>query len=288
MARSSVPPAPKPAELTPAIMKSGIPKLVRRIEELRDFDVLSIEKRGDPAAEMITKRINGTLRDILGHDTIEYEEYQTYSLDTLPLRIGGWPASIETVREGYQEGIDRALAKLQALKLLFEEHLSDLQTPNEEHNEELPAQSTQKVFVVHGHDVTAKLHVARFLEKLALNPIILHEQTNQGRTIIEKFEANASVSFAVVLLTPDDFGYPSGKPELGKPRARQNVIMELGFFLGHLGRGSVAVLYKEGVEIPSDYQGVAYILMDEGGGWNFRLAGELKAAGLEVDLNRIA
>ena len=90
---------------------------------------------------------------------------------------------------------------------------------------------SKKVFIVHGHDEAAKESVARFLEKLKLEPIILHEQPNSGRTLIEKFEVYADVGFAVVLLTPDDVGSPASEARAGsmKHRARQNVILELGY-----------------------------------------------------------
>jgi predicted nucleotide-binding protein len=97
-----------------------------------------------------------------------------------------------------------------------------------------------------------KESVARFLEKLDLRPIILHEQPNKGRTVIEKFEAHSDVGFAVVLLTPDDVGGLASSPDKLSRRARQNVILELGYFIGKLGRAKVCALYKEGVEIPSD------------------------------------
>lgn len=268
-------------------MARGLPKLERRIEELKSFDVRTLKKRGDPAAEALKNKVNGTLRELLGYDTIEYEEYSTYSLDTLPMRIGGYPHPIEDIWEGYQEGIDRAVTKLQTLKAVFEERLADLDVRDVSSEQESLAPSSPRIFLVHGHDAATKLGVARFLERLGLEPIILHEQANEGKTIIEKFEVHSAVDFAVVLLTPDDMGYPLDKPELTQPRARQNVIMELGFFLGSLGRGKVAVLYKKGVEIPSDYQGVAFISLDESDGWHLQLARELKKAGLNVDLNRV-
>ncbi len=134
----------------------------------------------------------------------------------------------------------------------------------------------------------AKIELARTLEKLKLDAIVLHEQPNEGKTVIEKFERDASkVSFAVVLLTPDDFGYPKGKPDEAKPRARQNVVLELGFFSGALGRSNVCVLYKGDLEIPSDYLGVVYVPMDDGGAWKFALARELRQANLPVDLNNL-
>ena len=138
---------------------------------------------------------------------------------------------------------------------------------------------SKRVFVVHGRDEAAKESVARFLERLGLEPIILHEQASSGRTVIEKFEVYADVGFAVVLLTPDDAGGLAGTSADLKPRARQNVIMELGYFLGKLSRRRVCVLFKKGVEIPSDYQGVVYVELDASGAWRTKLAQELVEAG---------
>ncbi len=146
--------------------------------------------------------------------------------------------------------------------------------------------STNDVFIVHGQDDGTKETVARFISRFDLNPIILHEQASEGRTIIEKFEGHAStVGYAVILMTPDDVGHLKDKPEQAKPRARQNVIFELGYFIGKLSRKKVCALYKEGVEIPSDYQGVIFIPMDAGGAWRFQLAKELKSAGYNIDMN---
>lgn len=144
--------------------------------------------------------------------------------------------------------------------------------------------SGNKVFLVHGHDESARESTARFLEKLGLEPIILHEQPNAGRTIIEKVEKYAEVAFAVVLLTPDDVGGSASDPQALNSRARQNVILELGYFIGRLGRAHVAALLKGDVEKPSDYDGVVYIVMDTGGAWKIQLARERKTAGLNIDL----
>ena len=143
-----------------------------------------------------------------------------------------------------------------------------------------------KVFVVHGHDEAARETVARFLERLELAPVILHEQPNEGRTIIEKIEDNADVAFAVVLLTPDDMGALAANTDNLKPRARQNVILELGYFIGRLGRERVCALRKDGVETPSDYDGVVYTDLDDAGAWKIGLFKELQAAGFDVDANR--
>lgn len=148
-----------------------------------------------------------------------------------------------------------------------------------------PGAKSRKVFVVHGHDETARLAVSRFLERLRLHPIVLHEQANKGKTLIEKFLANSDVAFAVVIMTADDVGEEKSKRDALRARARQNVIFELGFFIGKIGRENVCALYEEGVELPSDYGSVAYVSMRPGGGWELEVARELRAAGIEVDLN---
>lgn len=143
-----------------------------------------------------------------------------------------------------------------------------------------------RVFLVHGHDEAVLQATARFLERLNLPVIILREQPNEGRTIIEKFVDYSDVGFAVVLLTPDDRGGAVSAPyEDQTPRARQNVILELGYFLGKLGRRRVGALYREGVEIPSDYKGVLFVEFDDAGAWRMELAREMKAAGLQIDMN---
>ena len=149
-------------------------------------------------------------------------------------------------------------------------------------------ENVKKVFVVHGHNDALKTSVARLLSKLQLEPVILHEQPNRGRTIIEKFLDYSDVAYALVLLTADDRGGPVGEPlDTHKLRARQNVILELGFFVGRLGRERVAAIYESGVEIPSDYSGVLFIRIDAGGIWQYQVAKEMKAVGLKVDLNQI-
>jgi Predicted nucleotide-binding protein containing TIR-like domain len=141
----------------------------------------------------------------------------------------------------------------------------------------------RKVFVVHGHDEAALHATARFLERLGLEAIILREQPDAGRTVIEKFVESADdVGFAVVLLTPDDLG-GSAAASAPAARARQNVIFELGYFAGKLGRGRVCLLRKGEVEIPSDLYGVIYTDMDATEGWKRKLARELKEAGFEFD-----
>ena len=147
------------------------------------------------------------------------------------------------------------------------------------------------VFIVHGHDDEMKEATARLLGKLRLHAIVLHEQPNKGRTVIEKFMDYGQVaSFAVVLLSPDDLAHGKDEePENARYRSRQNVILELGFFLGKLGRPRVVVIHKqaERFEMPSDYSGVLFVPFDDRGTWRYELVRELKAAGYSVDANAI-
>lgn len=164
-------------------------------------------------------------------------------------------------------------------------HLYEVLSSNNDQTGSDSLKSRPEVFVVHGHDHATKEMVARYLEtKLGLKVIILHEQANLNRTIIEKLEKHSEVQFAVVILTPDDMGCPKDKAQLVRPRARQNVIFELGFFIGRLGREKVCALYTGDVELPSDYQGILYISLDHNE-WRTDLAKEIKAAGVSLDLS---
>lgn len=163
----------------------------------------------------------------------------------------------------------------------FEEDVKDSMTTKKD----FISYDKTKIFIVHGRDNELKESVARFIENLGLKAIILHEQANGGKTIIEKFEDAADVGFAIVLLTPDDEGGLLG--EQMHKRARQNVIFELGYFIGRLKRGHVAALVKDDIEIPSDITGVAYIKIDSQGFWKITVAKELKACGFDVDLNKL-
>jgi predicted nucleotide-binding protein len=150
--------------------------------------------------------------------------------------------------------------------------------------------ASNKVFIVHGRDESMKLAVARTLDKLGLIPVILHEQPNKGRTIIEKFTDYSDVTFAVVLLSPDDLGRSTEDSEDSlSHRARQNVVLELGYFIGKLGRERVLALFKpvDTFEMPSDFSGVLYVPYDDTGRWQFDLVRELKASHYQVDANRL-
>lgn len=161
-------------------------------------------------------------------------------------------------------------------------------TEDEETSDNSACTFGDKVFIVHGHDDGTKETIARFVENLGIETTILHEQANRGQTIPEKFEEHAAeAGFAIILLTPDDVGAPKNEEDNLKPRARQNVLVELGYFWSRLGRERVCVLHKEEVELPSDMQGLLYVPMDSYGAWREQLRKEMQQAGLPVNLENL-
>lgn len=140
-----------------------------------------------------------------------------------------------------------------------------------------------KVFIVHGHDNALKQEVARIIEKQGLEAVILSEQANGGKTIIEKIEENSEVGAAICLFTGDDYGRAKDATSENL-RARQNVVFEAGYFMGKLGRGNVILIASPDIEIPSDLQGVVYTNKDM---WQTDVLRELKAIGYNVDFNKL-
>lgn len=194
-------------------------------------------------------------------------------------------------QERYIEGLENARHVLVSMIEEIEEYWEESSAQSEPEgpqgsNENFLEIDSNKIFIVHGHDSGTKETVARFISQLGLEPIILHEQANQGKTIIEKFEDHSDVGYAIALITPDDTGAPINEPDDVRQRARQNVIFEFGYFIGKLGRDRVVGLKKGDVEVPSDYSGVLYIKLDESDAWRFLLLKELKSAGYDIDANK--
>jgi predicted nucleotide-binding protein len=218
----------------------------------------------------------------------EYNEYKT-DYDRINQFLGMFLGG-NSQRDELKEFKDKVQNKINNLKQL----VAKVELIKSEVPDKVTSQVTvtsdnidnNNVFIVHGHSNEVKINVARTLEKLGLNPIILHEQANSGKTIIEKFEEHSNVGFAIVLLTDDDLG-KAKKDENLNARARQNVILELGYFIGKLGRNRVCPLYTKGVELPSDLYGLLYLEIDSSEYWKISLAKELKAAGYDIDVNKI-
>ncbi|MBN9452941.1 MAG: nucleotide-binding protein [Bosea sp.] len=286
------PPEPQRRKLSVDEMEQGIQRLSRRLSELEAFDVDKIQERNSPAQRTLEVAIADTLRAIFGENTPEFRQYAGAArLNNGPIAVAGSWANRGLYDEGLEirryldEGKARGIALLElAIKSLTEEiefasPVADLGAPLAK-----AGPPSKQVFVVHGHDVATREAVARFLQRAGLDPVILHEKANEGKTIIEKFEANSAVGFAVVLLTPDDVGGPKdGQTSL---RARQNVILELGYFIGKLGRGNVCALKSGDIELPSDILGIAWTSLDDNG-WRTELARELRSAGYKIDLEAL-
>lgn len=254
---------------------------LKLLEELRK-EVTELKFQDENTRDALTRKAEMLLRNFYGEGCKYLDD-----LDEIDYWPGVYPTTDQRERETWLAGQKQFINLLNTL--IEEANLFDAQKPVK--NTKIQSSIlTNDVFIVHGHDEAMKQAVARSLQKLDLNPIILHEKPNQGKTIIEKFTEYAKVSFAIVLLSPDDKGFSSKETsEKAKFRARQNVILELGYFLGKLGRDRVLVLYKESknFEMPSDYSGILFVPFDSGNRWQFDLAKELKACGFDIDANKI-
>ena len=146
---------------------------------------------------------------------------------------------------------------------------------------------SNEVFIVHGHNKNLRTEVKAVLYEMGLKPIILSEQANRGKTIIEKFEAKSSkVNYAIILMTADDTGKANLEMDY-KPRARQNVILEMGYFMARIKRSNMFLLLEDdNIEIPSDISGVVHCSVNED--WKHQLAHELKECGYKVTSDDIS
>lgn len=287
MARKSIPTAPPSRVLNKNDLENAVRSIQRRIDDLNAFDISLVKKRFDPRANALQDKIAATLADIFGNDTVEFRRHSVGSLDNLTV-YDERDYTTSQLQASYNQGIEAAVTQLESLRDLLIERIADMTGAAPTPAPSVPQKRSvgKRVFIVHGRDEAAKESVARFLERLNLTPLILHEQPSGGDTIIEKLLAHLNVDFALVLLTPDDVGSLISESPTLKSRARQNVVFELGLFVGALGRKQVCALHKGDVELPSDYQGILYIPMDDAGGWKLLLAREMRHAGLDVDMNK--
>ena len=264
--------------------KSRIAKALEQIPELGG----STEKSEDFIKWRRLTRI--AVSNTFGEDSRHVWEFDQIYFAPISIILDG-SSSSEFARV-YRRGLSEVKAILESMVEEIEDYWPDDNQPRTAGIPETEKMAEQpvsnRVFVVHGRDDGTKNTVARFLEHLDLEAIILHEQPSQSRTIIDKFEKYSQVDFAVILCTPDDVGKLNSEADELRPRPRQNVVLEWGFFLGMLGRERVCALLKGEVEIPSDYDGVLHIQMEGSEDWQTKLAIELKSAGMPVDLNQIA
>lgn len=249
------------------------------------------------------------------------EKFAVRHLKGQPLRVDGYlidnacrfvvtqsELNTETIRKVKQDELDRKQKSLRVYSPfrysreivsrdeqytkditdeILEEAQNSLDTAVSELKKEIPIYSNHKVFIVHGRDTLLRTQVENVLRALGLEPIILQEQANNGKTIIEKIEECTDVGFGIVLYTPCDEGRLKSEEGKLKPRARQNVVLEHGYLMAKLGRERVCCLVSDDVEFPSDIQGVGYIPANDIDQWKYKIAKELKAAGFDIDMNKL-
>jgi predicted nucleotide-binding protein len=256
---------------TPQTSKELIESVIQNATEMKNQDY--------PQKDIVVNRAKMIIRQILGDNSQHLETINKIHFQST-IGIAGMDQTTY-----FENGRTRLIG---TLKLAIEELALRRTIPISGVNE---SAKSNKVFIVHGRDNDLKLSIARTLEKFDLIPIILHEQANEGKTVIEKFEKHSDVGFAIILLSPDDVGGETDtEPGKFRPRARQNVILEMGYFIGKLGRPHVCVISREewGIEQPSDIFGIVYEEFDKHGGWEIKLARELRASGYEIDMNKLS
>lgn len=211
-----------------------------------------------------------------GQKSLEYQKFSKISYHEIDYaKLNGYTPRIDQVAV-----CARGLTLAKNMLRTFLEDISDTSKTDQRESKDSPI-GFHKVFIVHGHDGELKEAVARIIEKQGIEAVILSEQANQGKTIIEKFENYSDVGGAICLFTADDIG-KSKKEASDHARARQNVVFEAGYFIGKLGRDHIVILADDGIEMPSDLSGV---VRTNTGNWQFELLKELKAMGYAIDLN---
>ena len=257
------------------------------VEGLRGLDASS------PGFLRWYEDVKGTFKYVFGQKSDEMESLLAIWHTPMVRNTGtSEDARIENERnrlEAFQKGLVKYAAliasQIHQVSAFWPE--DEVSTRRETVGEGAGPVDSKQVFVVHGRDQGTLAEVLQVLSQLGLDPVVLQDLPNQGRTIIEKFEDYAKVGFAVVICTPDDEGKLAHGDTEPQPRVRQNVLLEWGYFLRELGRDRVCALIKGEVEVPSDYSGVLYVDMDAAGAWKLRLASELNHAQYDIDANNL-
>ncbi len=250
----------------------NIPKS-KAVEKLRAIadrgKSLQASATSDPAFKKWCNDCEAALRNIFGVDSTHLKEFTTVSYSPIVLSIYG--DNTQAFASAYHAGMSSALSLMRAYADEVLEYWDDDNAASIAPHAIVSQLRT--IFIIHGRDTNFAESVARFIEKRGLKAVILHEQPNMGRTVIEKFEAHAApCEFAIALFTPDDEGRLKVDGESIRPRARQNVLLETGYFVGALSRSRVAIIHSKDVELPSDFGGLLYIPIDN---WRDKLSQEL-------------
>ena len=250
-------------------------KIIDETDELIKNDITN----SDPEFAAWEMKVKRFISNKYGAKSLEMDKFNKTSFF-----IGVWGMN-STEEEIHRDAVNSCRNGLKTTKAILEAYLEELSEEVESTIQSQPQTSRDisKIFIVHGHDGELKEAVARILEKQDINPIILSEQANTGLTIIEKFEKNSDVGCAICLFTADDIGRAEAATD-DKPRARQNVVFEAGYFIGKLGRDRIIILSDNGIEIPSDLAGVVYTNTQN---WQVELLKELKSMGYNIDFNKL-
>jgi predicted nucleotide-binding protein len=251
-----------------------------RAETANDDTVLVREEEEYNKWRLDQKRWNERTKAALRHvyaDDDAADEFYSYAEP--PSFIGGYDAWQQNFESDYED-VGKALNVLRSLTERLQYDDAPEPSPTAAPQSSSDGNKDPVVFIVHGHDTGFRETVARWLEKEGpsdLEVVILDEQPDRGRTVLEKLEDHADESvYTVVLFTGDDIGAVKGSEDV-RPRARQNVVFEFGWFCGLIGRENVGVIFSPDVELPSDLNGLVYIPVSD---WEKRLRRELKASGL--------
>lgn len=257
---------------------------VAEIESLRALDYEAISFR------QWKRRVENLLIHGFGEATLQVEEFRNivfydFYADNSAKDVWTVDETYYDPAEEFQKGLNAAKVQLLAISEDVTKHFEDGNKPVV--SSKSLSMVNKKVFIVHGHDESLRVKMEATLIKLGFEPIVLRKQPNRLRTIIEKFEDYADVGFAVILLTADDVGCDKNKLDDKKFRARQNVVLEMGYFIAKLGRGRVMAVRDPDIEDPGDIAGVVYTDSSNDSQWQMELVRELKAAGYEVDMNKL-
>lgn len=206
--------------------------------------------------------LKSSFKDVNNEYLTKYE--RKYNI---PLFNGEEISHLKEMLDSRIDALENILSIVDLLKYSSEQHLSV---------------DKSKIFIVHGKNNELKSEVALFIERQNLEAIILHEQINEGKTIIEKFEHHSNVGHAIILLTADDECLDNENNR--HLRSRQNVVFEFGFFIAKLGRKNVSVICEDSIDIPSDLHGLVYINRND---WKLELSRNLASSGYNIELNKI-
>jgi energy-coupling factor transporter ATP-binding protein EcfA2 len=262
-------------------------KAYERLKELlADADAATYEWSSSGKSTEWAQNVQSALRRLYGAKSEQLKAFSAVQYGPI-MFTSDTPDSV--FERAFMEGVKSAQAIIRSAVREFEDY--ELQSPGgglqsgEMLQSEAAERPSRRIFVFHGHDNEMKEAVARFLERLGFDAIILYERASGGDTIMEKVERNFDVQYAVILLSPDDIGAVNNKPGELQPRARQNVVLELGYFIGRLGRSGVCAVVNGPLEIPSDFDGVVYVPY-KGEDWKIQLVKELKHRGFAIDANK--